>query len=170
MAMAKSKKIAPISKNSDPAELSPQQKFEAVCELIETSNGSIPSKCKIIGVAPETFYKMLNSNEANAKRYARAKELQCSVMFESMVEISNEALPSTASGSLDGAAVQDKRVRIDTLKWALSKMMPKKYGDKIDMTTNGKDIVEKQIDINDLSPEAVQKISDALLAIRQPKN
>ncbi len=32
------------------------------------------------------------------------------------------------------------RLRVDTRKWLMSKMKPKKYGDKIDHTTNGKDL------------------------------
>ncbi len=32
------------------------------------------------------------------------------------------------------------RLRVDTRKWIMSKMKPKKYGDKLDMTTNGKDL------------------------------
>ena len=36
------------------------------------------------------------------------------------------------------AAVQALRVQIDSLKWVLSKIAPKKYGDKLDVTSNGK--------------------------------
>ena len=32
------------------------------------------------------------------------------------------------------------RLRVDTRKWYLSKVMPKKYGDKIDMTSGGKEL------------------------------
>jgi hypothetical protein len=31
-------------------------------------------------------------------------------------------------------------LRIDARKWILSKMVPKKVGDKTDITTNGKDV------------------------------
>lgn len=32
---------------------------------------------------------------------------------------------------------QDKRVRIDTMRWLLSKLIPKTYGDKLDVTSGG---------------------------------
>ena len=32
--------------------------------------------------------------------------------------------------------VQDKRVRIDTRKWTLSKLLPKTYGDKLDVSAD----------------------------------
>jgi len=33
--------------------------------------------------------------------------------------------------------MQRSRLRVDVRKWALSKMNPKKYGDKVDHTTGG---------------------------------
>ena len=39
---------------------------------------------------------------------------------------------------------------------------------KVDVTTNGKDVIQQQPDIKNLSPEAIQKISDALIAIKRP--
>ena len=38
---------------------------------------------------------------------------------------------------LNSEHVQRSRLRIDTRKWYLSKVMPKKFGDKIDMTSGG---------------------------------
>ena len=34
--------------------------------------------------------------------------------------------------------IQRDRLRVDSRKWALSKMNPKKYSDKLDLTNNGK--------------------------------
>lgn len=31
----------------------------------------------------------------------------------------------------------DKRIQVDTLKWILSKLIPKTYGDKLDVTSDG---------------------------------
>ena len=41
---------------------------------------------------------------------------------------------------LNGENIQRSRLRIDTRKWLMSKLNPKVYGDKLDMTTNGNDI------------------------------
>lgn len=40
----------------------------------------------------------------------------------------------------NGEALQRSRLRVDTRKWLMAKMKPKVYGDKLDMTTNGKDL------------------------------
>lgn len=37
----------------------------------------------------------------------------------------------------------------------------------VDVTTNGKDVVQQQPDIKNLSPEAIQKITDAIITIRK---
>jgi len=37
--------------------------------------------------------------------------------------------------------VQRDRLRVDTRKWYLSKIMPKKYGDKLDVTTREEKLI-----------------------------
>jgi len=54
-------------------------------------------------------------------------------MFEDMFDIADETperMEIKNGTCIDPGHIQDKRVRIDTRKWALSKMMPKKYGEK----------------------------------------
>jgi hypothetical protein len=112
------------------------EQFESVCELLETESGSIPKHCKTVGIAPKSFYKMLTSNEKYGKRYARSKDNQKFPMFEEIITISEEPVPMGEHG-YDSAAVADKRLRIDARKWVISKIDPKKYGDKVDLTSDG---------------------------------
>jgi hypothetical protein len=53
------------------------------------------------------------------------------------------------------------RLLIDTLKWKAAKYYPKMFGDKVDVTTNGKDIPGTTIDYSKLSVEALQEIDKA---------
>lgn len=62
-----------------------------------------------------------------AQNFADAKRRQIEAMAEDIVDISRD-------DTLDPA---DKRIRVDTLKWLLSKLIPKTYGDKIDVTSGG---------------------------------
>ena len=41
-----------------------------------------------------------------------------------------------------------RRLKADTLKWAMSKMFPKKFGDKVDVTSGGKEISATPTAIN----------------------
>jgi hypothetical protein len=56
-----------------------------------------------------------------SSRYARAREAQMREWSDEIVEISNNE-------KLDP---HDRRVRIDTKKWLMSKLAPKRYGDKL---------------------------------------
>lgn len=72
-------------------------------------------------------------------QYARAREVQAEHLFDEMLEIaddgSNDWLEiETKSGRVievpDHEHINRSKVRIDTRKWYLSKVLPKKYGDK----------------------------------------
>jgi hypothetical protein len=64
-----------------------------------------------------------------ANRYARARESGAYAMADELLEIA------------DGAAdVQRDRLRADTRKWLLSKILPRVFGDKIDVTTQGEKV------------------------------
>lgn len=64
-------------------------------------------------------YQWLATNEEFAKQYAHARETQGETYADRAVD---EAL--TAQDAAIG------RLRMDALKWAASKLAPKKYGDK----------------------------------------
>jgi hypothetical protein len=113
-----------------------QEQFEAVCELIEKETGNILAKCKQVGISSRDFYAFKKNSEENRKRYARAKDDQSDLMFEELIEIADEIIPSAEHG-LDSAAVADKRVRIDARKWYLSKLKPERFGEKLDLTSGG---------------------------------
>ena len=67
-----------------------------------------------------TVYVWLDRNPEFAERYARAREAATEDMLEEIFEIADNP-------EID---VQDKRVRIDTRKWAMGKLKPKTYGEK----------------------------------------
>ena len=52
-------------------------------------------------------------------------------MAAETLAIADEPVGSTDSGATDSGAVQKQRLQVDTRKWLLSKLAPKRYGDKI---------------------------------------
>jgi hypothetical protein len=72
-------------------------------------------------------------------RYVRAREL-------GYLKWADE-LDALADGSIEGerrfepGVVQRHRLQIDTRRWILSKMLPKVFGDKLDVTSAGKPLV-----------------------------
>ena len=67
-----------------------------------------------------TVYVWLDRFPSFAEKYARAREAATEDMLEAILEIADDPK----------IEVQDKRVRIDTRKWAMSKLNMKKYGEK----------------------------------------
>lgn len=88
-----------------------------------------------------TFFKWLNSNEAFAKDYARAKECQAEYYGEEMVEISDDGTndymtiyKGDQEYNVENREVTSRsKLRVDTRKWLMSKLLPKKYGDKLEL-------------------------------------
>lgn len=87
----------------------------------------------------QTFYIWVDSDELKSKRYARATEFRADTIFDEMFDIADDGTNDYISQDIgDGLEVQKlnsehiqrSRLRIDTRKWALSKMNPKKYGDR----------------------------------------
>ena len=47
--------------------------------------------------------------------------------------------------------MQAVKLKADNLKWSMSKMKPKKYGDKVDVTSDGKAIKGNTLILQDFS-------------------
>ena len=58
------------------------------------------------------------------EQYAKAMESRADAVFEELFDIADDVTE-------EPAAVAKARLRIDTRKWALARMSPKKYGDKV---------------------------------------
>ena len=106
--------------------------FDNICEIIVNGKSLRTAlKSSKVKIDVSTFFVWLREDEIKSKQYAQATIERAELMFEDMLDIADKepATMATKTGfCIDSASVQDKRVRIDTRKFALSKMMPKKYG------------------------------------------
>lgn len=92
-----------------------------------------------------TFYIWLDSDPDKVKRYARSTEIRAEEIFEDMLEIADDGtndFMTITKGDVtynveDKEVTSRSRLRLDTRKWMLSKMQPKKYSDKLDITSDG---------------------------------
>jgi hypothetical protein len=90
-------------------------------------------------ISMPVFYEWLDANELFAKQYARACNIRQEILFEEILEISDDSSKDHTPFT-GGVVVQRDKLRADSRKWILSKMNPKKYGDKTDITTNGNEL------------------------------
>jgi hypothetical protein len=74
------------------------------------------------------------------EQYAHARAAQAELMFDELLEIADQSDDVVKSGAekKSGAYANNQRLRVDTRKWYLSKVLPKKFGDKLDLTSDGK--------------------------------
>ncbi len=92
-------------------------------------------------------FRWLADNEEFREQYRVAREMQMESHLEQIQEIAHdgrndwEVIESERTGQeriiLNAEAVQRSRLRVDTLKWVMSKLAPKKYGDKIEVENTG---------------------------------
>lgn len=92
---------------------------------------------------------VLENRQKFSEQYTKSRAIQAEHMFEEILEIADDGTNDTTMKSgPDGSTTevfnndhyQRSRLRVDTRKWYLSKVLPKKFGDKLDMTSNGETI------------------------------
>jgi hypothetical protein len=87
-----------------------------------------------------TVYRWLTANEQFRKNYALAREDQAETHADLIQDIADEPPPNDMNGKTDNGWVTWQKNRIDARKWVASKLKPKRYGDKIDVTSDGKQV------------------------------
>lgn len=89
--------------------------------------------------AMTTLFRWLREDEDFKQQYARAKEIQLERMAEEILDISDDGTNDymdrvTRDGEVESVLnhehVTRSKLRVDSRKWLLSKLAPKKYGDK----------------------------------------
>lgn len=138
-----------------------QELADKICEQL-----SIGYSLRTIIKDPElpsiaTIFKWMRTNEEFLNQYARAKQEAADAMAEDILDISDNATNDwmednydkgkTPGYALNGENIQRSKLRVDTRKFLMAKMKPKIYGDKLDMTTNGKDL-----------PTPIMRLDDAV--------
>lgn len=104
-----------------------------------------------------TIFNWLRTKKEFLEQYEKAKQESVDAMAEDILYIADDGTndyeeAERPDGStfikLNSENVQRSRLRVDTRKWIMSKIKPKKYGEKIDMTTNGKDIPQPILNVS----------------------
>ena len=108
--------------------------IDQICDLI--SNGLSLRKAvetsKII--SKKVFLEWIDSDNSKRDQYARAMEERTELKFESIEQdYLEEPQRDPETGKIDPAWVNLQRLKIDAKKWELSKLLPKKYGDRLEL-------------------------------------
>jgi len=99
-----------------------------------------------------TFFKWLSLDAEKVKQYEISMSFRDDKLFDEIVNIAYNTEEGTTKKETEkgveittGDMLGHRRLKIDALKWYLSKRNPKKYGDKLDMTTGGEKLPQVTI-------------------------
>lgn len=103
-----------------------------------------------------TIFRWLLDEEKKPfwEQYEKARNIQAELMFEELLDIADdgsndwvlrEGKNEDEWWQQNGEALARSRLRVDTRKWYLSKVLPKKFGDKMDLTSGGEKIEQTPI-------------------------
>jgi hypothetical protein len=119
-----------------------------ICEELMAGR-SLREICRDPGMpGARTVFGWLARNESFQQQYARARETQADWLKEELLEIADDSRNDFVAklrddGStdvvIDHEHIQRAKLRIDTRKWLMSKLAPKKYGDRIATEVSGPD-------------------------------
>ena len=127
--------------------------------LVQIEAGkSMREVCRMDGMPDHTtVIRWMRDDASLATRYARARMAQADVLFDRM-EAVEEAV---SAGTMDSHAA---RVVLDSMRWRASKLAPKVYGDRLDVSVSDARISitgalqaaqSRLIDVIDVAPRAL---------------
>jgi hypothetical protein len=100
--------------------------METICERVAVGD-SLNQICKETGFPSEASVRqwITLDREGCASKYARAREQQMEWWADDLIRIADSAMN-------DYESVNAVRVAVDARKWAMSKLAPKRFGDRIE--------------------------------------
>lgn len=105
-----------------------QEVADDICTLLAQGE-SLRKICERTGMPSLSMvFRWLNEKPEFREQYARAREAQTEAMLEDVLMIADGATPED---------VQVAKLRVEARKWAMSKLAPKKYGDKVTQEISG---------------------------------
>ena len=110
------------------------ESLHKICE-----NEGYPAKSTVI-------YWVMENREGVAEQYSRAREVQARLLADEIMDIADDGANDTYQKIIEGVQagtvvnydiVNRSKLRVEARKWFLSKVLPKVYGDKLDLNHGG---------------------------------
>ncbi len=124
---------------------------------------SLRTVCKAEDMpAISTIFTWFRTQEGFTEQYEKAKQEATDALAEEILDISDESSndykeevrpDGSTYTKVNQENIQRARLRVDTRKWLMAKMKPKKYGDKVDVTSGGETIKGNNIIFSNFKDE-----------------
>ena len=116
---------------------------------------SLRKSCAAAGVGKTAFLLWVESVDGLKDQYTRARTEMLDVQAEELEEIGDEAAKAETAVQVAGL-----RLKADNRKWLLSKLAPKKYGDRLELAgdPDAPMVTKSTIDVTGLSTQALAEL------------
>jgi hypothetical protein len=111
--------------------------------LESIANGAaLSTAIKCVCPAPSYAWAklQLRTNPELKSAYQQAVEDRADRLSEELMELADTPMPEGLDGPSKSAWVQQMRLRVDVRKWAASKLKPKTYGERLDLSVTHESI------------------------------
>lgn len=113
--------------------------MELICNRI-AGGEPLYKVCKDDGMPDRiTFFKKCQSDSDYAKIYRQALELRGEMHADELTEMADAALNSTSEN------IQARKLQVNTRQWIISRLLPKKYGDRMTLSGDGENPLVTQL-------------------------
>ena len=119
--------------------------FNQACQLL-SSGLTTRQACKQLGIDPSTLWRYATASDARRDSYAHARDMQARALADETLEVADAA-------TNEGAQVA--KLRVDTRKWMASKLLPREFGERLDIESRG---WLASIDVTRLSDEQLTRL------------
>lgn len=140
----------------------PERDKAAICQTVlqgMRDGLSAFKACQAAGVPQSTFNRWVDADAKLAEDYAHAREDLIERMANDVLELADSEVPETGDGKRDWQAIQQRKLQVDSRKWLLSKLAPKKYGDRLELAGDKENPLQVQtIDASKLSTDVLAHI------------
>lgn len=135
---------------------------ERICTHIRTAK-SLRAAAEEEGVPHSTVLTWALHNKDFSDQYARACEDRLVALEDKLLDLVERGHKVAGRDFVGGNLLGAVKLEIDTIKWLLAKLMPKRYGDRAALALEGGDTPVKLA--HTLPPEAVAPLVTALKEI-----
>jgi hypothetical protein len=146
-----------------------EQLSQLVVDLMVSDGLSLRKCCLQVGLDAARFLRAVDADPELAKQYARARQALLDKMADEILELADAPVPVLDNGATDNALVRQRQLQVDTRKWFLSKLAPKIYGDRLDVSVSDTRISisgalaaaqARLVNVVDVTPRALQAVQD----------
>lgn len=108
-------------------------------------------------ITPQSFLREVADNPALADQYDRARASVIERLADEVLELADAPVPKLDNGATDPGMVRQRQLQVDTRKWFLSKLAPKIYGDRLDVS-----VTDTRISISGALQAAQARLVDVI--------